>query len=132
MVAGPSKEPDRNQKPSTSTSTSTCTCTSTISVFVDVHVDVLVDVDVFFRLTMEVKHTPENVKLRLPPRQSRGISQRISPHFSPGFLAKRRRRSWLQGARREDSAGVPYCTSRSPTERNAADMPGSTAAVETW
>ena len=76
MVAGPSKGPDRNQKPSTSTSTSTCT--STISVFVDVHVDVLVDVDVFFRLTMEVKHTPENVKLRLPPRQSRGISQRIS------------------------------------------------------
>ena len=74
MVAGPSKGPDRNQKPSTSTST----CTSTISVFVDVHVDVLVDVDVFFRLTMEVKHTPENVKLRLPPRQSRGISQRIS------------------------------------------------------
>ena len=76
MVAGPSKGPDRNQKPSTSTSTSTCT--STISVFVDVHVDVLVDVDVFFRLTKEVKHTPENVKLRLPPRQSRGISQRIS------------------------------------------------------
>ena len=70
MVAGPSKGPDRNQKPSTSTST----CTSTIPVFVDVDVDlfvdvdVLVDVDVFFKFTMEVKHTPENVKLRRPPR----------------------------------------------------------------
>ena len=70
MVAGPSKGPDRNQKPSTATST----CTSPISVSVDVHIDVLVAVDVFFKFTMEVKHPPENIKLRLPPRQSRGIS----------------------------------------------------------
>ena len=55
-----------------------------------------------------------------------------SPHFSPGFVARRRRRAWMQGARREDSAGVLDSTSRSPTERNAADMPGSAAAVETW
>ena len=59
----------------------------------------------------------------------RGIS---IPHFSPGFVARRRRRAWLQGARREDSAGVLDSTSRSPTERNAGDMPGSAAAVETW
>jgi hypothetical protein len=59
MVAGPSKGPDRNQKPSTSTST----CTSTIPVFVDV----LVDVDDFFKFTMEVKHTPENVKFGCLP-----------------------------------------------------------------
>jgi hypothetical protein len=34
----------------------------------------------------------------------------------------------MQGARREDSAGVLDSTS-SPTESNAADMPGSAAAV---
>jgi len=74
MVAGPSKGPDRNPKPSTATSTSTCT--STITVFVDV--DVLVHVDVFFKSNKRSEHTPENVKLLLPPRQSRGISQLIS------------------------------------------------------
>ena len=74
MVAGPSKGPDRNQKPSTST----CTCTSTITVFVNLHVDVLVDVDVFCKFTMEVKQTPENVKLRLPLRLSPGCC----PHLT--------------------------------------------------
>jgi hypothetical protein len=29
-----------------------------------------------------------------------------SPHFSPDFVARRRRRAWIQGARREDAAGV--------------------------
>ena len=32
----------------------------------------------------------------------------------------------------EGSAGVLDSTSRSTTERNAVDMPGSAAAVETW
>ena len=32
----------------------------------------------------------------------------------------------------EGSAGVLNSTSRSPTELNAADMPGSAAAVESW
>ena len=32
----------------------------------------------------------------------------------------------------EGSAGVLDNTSRSPTERNAVDMAGSAAAVETW
>ena len=32
----------------------------------------------------------------------------------------------------EGSAGVLDSTSRSPTERNAVDMPGSAAAVESW
>jgi hypothetical protein len=74
MAAGPSKGP-RSQKPSTSTST----CASTITVFVDVYVDVdvLVHVDVLFKSNREMKHPPENVKLRLPPRQSRGISPLI-------------------------------------------------------
>ncbi len=79
MVAGPSKGPGRNQKPSTVTSTSTCT--SMITVYVNVNVDVLVHVNGFFRSKQGVKHTPENVKLLLPPRQSRGISQRISNDF---------------------------------------------------
>jgi hypothetical protein len=56
----------------------------------------------------------------------------VSPHFSPGFVARRRRRAWIQGARREVSAGVLDSTSRKPTERNAVDIPGSAAAVETW
>ncbi len=71
MVAGPSKGPSRNQRPSTSTSP------STVFVNVDVDVDVLVHLDVFFISNKGVKHTPENVKLLLPPRQSRGITQRI-------------------------------------------------------
>jgi hypothetical protein len=75
MAAGPSKGPDRSQKPSTSTST----CASTITVFVDVNVDVdvLVHVDVSFKSNGKVKHPPEDVKPRLPPRQSRGISPLI-------------------------------------------------------
>ncbi len=44
-------------------------------VFVDV--DVLVEVDVVFKSNNGVKHAPENVKLLLPPRHSRGISIRI-------------------------------------------------------
>ncbi len=75
MVAGPSKGPDRNQKPSTVTSTSTSTSMNTF--YVDV--DVLVHVDVLFEFNKGVKHTPENAKLLLPPRQSRGISQSIRP-----------------------------------------------------
>jgi len=78
MVAGPSKGPDRNQKPSTDTSTSTCTSTITVFVEVDVDVDVLVHVDVFFKSNNGVKHTLEKVKLLLPPRQIREISRRIS------------------------------------------------------
>ncbi len=77
MVAGPSKGPGRNQKPSTVTSTSTCSSTTTV--FVNVDVDVLVHVNGFFRFNQGVKHTRENVKLLLPPRQSRGISQSIRP-----------------------------------------------------
>ena len=49
-----------------------------VFVDVDVHVDVLVDVDVVFKSNNGVKHAPENVKLLLPPRHSRGISIRIS------------------------------------------------------
>ena len=75
MVAGSSKGPARNQRPSTATSTSTCT--STITVFVDVDVDVLVHVDVLFKSHKGAKQTPGNAKLLLPPRQSREISQRI-------------------------------------------------------
>jgi hypothetical protein len=32
----------------------------------------------------------------------------------------------------EGSAGVLDSTSRNPTERNAVDMPGSAAEVESW
>ncbi len=57
MVAGPSKGPDRNQKPSAATLTSTCT--STITVFV-VDVDVHVHVDVFFENPPRREaHSPE-------------------------------------------------------------------------
>ena len=82
MVAGPSKGPDRNPKPSTATSTSTCTSTITVFVDVDVNVDVLVHVNVFFKSNKRAKLTPENVKLLLPSRQSRGISLRISRRLS--------------------------------------------------
>ena len=51
--------------------------------------------------------------------------------------ARRRRRAWMQGASgsfsasaTEGSAGVLDSTSRSPKERNEADMPGSAAEVE--
>ncbi len=47
MDSGPSKGPDRNQKPSTATSTSPCTSTITSFVDVDLDVDVLVHVGVF-------------------------------------------------------------------------------------
>ncbi len=77
MVAGPSKGPDRNQKPSTVKSTSTCTSAITVCVDVDVDVDVLMHVDVFFKFDEGVKHPPEKVKLLLPPRQSRGVSRSI-------------------------------------------------------
>src|SRR5512135_2982662 len=77
MVAGPSKGPDRNPEPSTATSTGTCTSTITVFVDVDVNVDVLVHVNVFFKSNKRAKHTPENVKLLLPPRLCRGNSQRI-------------------------------------------------------
>ena len=87
MVAGSEKETDRNQRPSTATSTSTCT--STITVFVDVDVDVLVLVDVLSKADKGVKHTPENVRLLLPPRQSphRGthVTLRVSRR-SPGGI----------------------------------------------
>jgi hypothetical protein len=43
------------------------------------------------------------------------------------------RRIWLLFASAtEGPAGVLDSTSRSPTERNALDMPGSTSAVESW
>jgi len=54
----------------------------------------------------------------------------VNPLFSRDFVARRRRRAWIQGARREDSAGVLDSTSRNPTERNAVDMPVCAAAVE--
>ncbi len=54
-------------------------CTSTITVYVDVDVDVdvLVHVDVFLNSSKGVEHTPETVKLPLPPPQSRAISRTI-------------------------------------------------------
>jgi hypothetical protein len=55
-----------------------------------------------------------------------------SPLFSPDLVARRCRRAWIQGARPEGAAGVLDSTSRRPTERNAIDMPGSAAAVESW
>ena len=66
-------------------------------------------------------------------------TKRFSPFFSRGFVARRRRRAWIQGAsgasqpaRREDPAGVLDSTSRNPTERNAVDMAGSAAEAEIW
>jgi hypothetical protein len=63
----------------------------------------------------------------------------LNPHFSPGFVARRRRRAWIQGASgsfsasaSEGPAGILDSMSRSPTERNAVDMPGSASAVEIW
>jgi hypothetical protein len=57
-----------------------------------------------------------------------------SPRFSQGFVARRRRRAWIRrfANRRatEGPAGVLNSTSRSPTERNAVDMPGYAAAAE--
>jgi hypothetical protein len=52
--------------------------------------------------------------------------------FSPDFVARRRRRAWMQGARPEGAAGVLDGTSTRPTERNAADTPESAAAAESW
>ncbi len=88
MVAGPSKWPDRNQKPPTATSTSTCGSTITVHVDVDVDVDVLVHVDVSLNSSKGVKHTPENVKLLLPPRRSRGIPRSIRQHAQNPGLAR--------------------------------------------
>src|SRR5437867_5958830 len=53
------------------------------------------------------------------------------PHFSAGFVARRRRRAWMQGPRRMGPAGVlDHMVEYACGERNAVDMPGSTAAVE--
>ncbi len=60
------------------------------------------------------------------------VQQAISQHFSAGFVARRRRRAWIQGAQGKDSPGVLDSTSRNPTERKAVDMPGSAAAAEIW
>jgi len=53
-------------------------------------------------------------------------------HFSPGFVARGWRRVWIQGARPEGPGDVVETTLRSPTERNAVDMPVSAAVVEGW
>ena len=74
----------------------------------------------------------ENSDLRADPR---GVPHRdgdLSPHFSPGFVARGWRRAWIQGARREGPGGVVETTLRSPTERNAVDMPVSAAVAEGW
>jgi hypothetical protein len=90
MVAGPSKGSDRNPKPLTTTSA------SAITVFVDADVYVLVHVDIFLKSDKEVKHTPENVKLRVPPRQSWGSPNRISL-ASLGISARFRREATQTG-----------------------------------
>ena len=49
-----------------------------------------------------------------------------------GFVARGWRRVWIQGARPEGPGGVVETTLRSPTERNAVDMPVSAAVAEGW
>jgi hypothetical protein len=55
-----------------------------------------------------------------------------NPHFSPGFVARRRRRAWIQGAR--PRAPQAYSTVRRGARGGATkvEMPGYAAAVETW
>jgi hypothetical protein len=63
-------------------------------------------------------------------------TSRFRAGSQPAFLTRFRGEAAQTGMepRRatEGSAGVLDSTSRSPTERNAVDMPGSAAAVETW
>jgi hypothetical protein len=127
MVAGHSKGPDRNQKPSTST--------STITVIVDVNVDVLVhvDVDVFFKSNRGVIHIPENVKLLLPPGQSTGcyphvrlwvwtyVSCRILTH--PTGCPKGRQSHPIRGGMRPEGLPVRSHPGRNEARRAASHIP---------
>jgi len=54
----------------------------------------------------------------------------FNPDISWEFVTKRRKGVWIQGARREDDAGVLDNTSRRPNQRNAVDMPHCGGAVE--
>jgi hypothetical protein len=62
------------------------------------------------------------------------LNHRATFRLYRDFVARRRRRAWIRrfANRRatEGPADVLDSTSRSPTERNAVDMPGSAAAVE--
>ena len=54
----------------------------------------------------------------------------VSPDISCQFVARGRKRAWIQGARNEGDVGILYDMSRSPNKRNAVDVPDCAAAVE--
>jgi hypothetical protein len=66
------------------------------------------------------------------PQESAPDRPILSPHFSPGFVARRWRWAWIQGARPRDLGDVVDTMSRNPTERNAVGMPVSATAAEAW
>jgi len=71
----------------------------------------------------------KEVFTRRPDRDG-GIE--LSPHFSPGIVAKRRRCLQIQGARSEGDAGVVDTTLRRPSERNEVDACRFDVAADSW
>jgi Fic family protein len=59
------------------------------------------------------------------------IEELFNPDISWGFVARRRKRAWLQGARSEGDEGILDDMPRRSNKRNAVDMPDCAAVVET-
>ena len=67
--------------------------------------------------------------MSLPTRKINPDTE-VSPDISWGFVARARKRAWIQGARRKGDAGIFDNMSRSPNKRNAAGMPDCADTVE--
>jgi len=65
------------------------------------------------------------IKLKWSDETNNGreIDVRFNPDISYGFVARRRKRAWIQGARSEGDEGILHNMSRRPNKRNAVDMP---------
>ncbi|MHC4435326.1 MAG: hypothetical protein ACYTBS_26130, partial [Planctomycetota bacterium] len=60
------------------------------------------------------------------------LAWRDSPHFSPGFVVRRRRRRPDKASRPRPAQAYSCSTSSGPAERNAVRTDGYVAAAESW
>ena len=65
----------------------------------------------------DVRHVDRQRTMEGALQAARWATGALSPHFSPGFVARRRRRAWIQGA----AEGTRQCVE----ERNAVNLPVS-------
>jgi hypothetical protein len=69
------------------------------------------------------------MKVPLEERLLAELLLSASAHFSPDIVARSRRGTWIQGARRFGRGGVVDTTSSTRTKRNAGDAyPGGSVA----